>query len=196
MLQLVLLPALLFAGVSAVFLDRSYGPQPQFEFSCRAAGDMTVRAYFDFGEGWDEDFVSRALVSESADLRPYRLALPRFMPRKMKINFDAIDGVFELQDFQVDLDRSGRVVDSGFTFKPVSATSGYRVEEDKVVGQTTRDQKLPSLRVYLEAAESAWPRTGGTALFWKRYALSFLFAVLILMAVLSPSALRGRRFEE
>lgn len=195
MIALIGLLALLFAGITAVFLDRNYGPQPLLRFQGKSSAEMAARVDFDFGHGWDKEARSRIVIKESNDFRPYCITLPGDVPRKMKINFDAMGGVFELKDFRLDLDRSGRIVDSGFSFKAVSETSAYNIQDGGVIGHGLADQKLPSLRIYLPEDEGDWPRLGGTLLFWKRFGFSFLFGFLIVGAVLLIEAPREKPHE-
>ena len=175
---------LLFAGITAVFLDRNYGPQPLLRFQGKSSVEMAARVDFDFGDGWDRDARVRMCIEESSVSRGYSVALPARHVRKMKINFDAIEGDFELKGFEVSLDKRESDFSAVSRIKSVSESSCYRFENGSVVAQGRADEKLPSLRIYLPENADAWPRPGGTPLFWKRFGSSFLAGFLVLGAVL------------
>ena len=193
----LLLFPLILGGATSFYYQTLDGPRPIIQFEYRSTSNVLSRWDFDRGNGWEVNNRVRWTLAGSTDFVLEEVMLPQWPAKKMKVNFDQIEGEIEFRNLRILHAENPEEVEKIAIddVKPVAETVAFQKREDgfslNMVGE-----KVPSVGWPLKNYKSAWDYDWYQAPFFLRFARASLLYALCLAAVMGPCFLSPRNDRE
>ncbi len=187
------LSAILLGFCVSIYFQSLDGPRPVIRFEYRADSDVLTRWDFDRNEGWVTEDRVRWTLAASREFVREEVMIPQWPAKKMKVNFDPIDGEIEFRNLQLIYagDQDTIVPIKVNEMKPVAETDAYETRKDGFM-ITMKGEKVPSVGWSMKNYKAAWDYRIFQAPFLSRFLRSTLLFFLCGAAIWGPNWIQLR----